>query len=188
MSDSGVGPDLVRVFDRAQRLGLIGASTSPRLELAHSEGLARQLGLLEKISCLDLGSGAGLPGLVLAKLWPNTFWTLLDRRKKCGDFLLWAIEALKLSESVEVLQQNAREALRSRAGSIDLLVARAFGRPLATAELAVGFLRKGGRLIVTEPAIREPNRWPRPKVERTGLTLVARHEGPPAFVEFRKLS
>ncbi len=41
----------------------------------------------------------------------------------------------------------------------DLVTARSFAAPAVTAECAVGFLSPGGRLIVSEPPDREPDRW-----------------------------
>ena len=54
----------------------------------------------------------------------------------------------------------------------DLVVARAFGPPGPTAECAAGFLRKGGRLVVSEPPSGEPDRWPSADLSQLGLELV----------------
>ncbi len=178
---------LLEVFKRAQRLGLIGRSTAPAKEIEHAVRLAWQLGDAGNSSCLDLGTGAGLPGLVLASRWPNTSWTLLDRRSRCGHFLNWAVAVLKIEGRVQVLVQEAHLAVRSLLQGFDLLVARAFGSPLKTAETAVGFLKSDARLIITEPACYNPDRWSPDRLHALGLSLQAYHEGPPAFVELSRL-
>ena len=178
---------LCRVFERAQKLGLIGRSTTPEKEIEHADGLGRCLGDAGGSFCLDLGTGAGLPGLVLACRWLGTSWTLLDRRTRCGDFLDWATVVLGIEDRVEVLVQEARLAVRSLSQSFDLLVARAFGPPMKTAEAAVGFMNSNARLIITEPERPDFNRWPLERLRTIGLSLRTRHEGPPAFVELRRL-
>ena len=178
---------LLEVFERAQRLGLISRSTAPAKEIEHAVGLARQLGDAGNSSCLDLGTGAGLPGLILASRWPDTSWTLLDRRSRCGYFLNWAVAALRIEDRVQVLVQEAHLAVRSFLQGFDLLVARAFGSPMKTAETAVGFLKSDARLIITEPASYNPGRWPPDRLHALGLSLRAYYEGPPAFVELSRL-
>ena len=178
---------LLEVFERAQRLGLISRSTAPAKEIEHADGLARQLGDAGDCLCLDLGTGAGLPGLVLASRWPGTSWTLLDRRSRCGYFLNWAVAVLGVEDRVRVLVQEAHLAVRFLFQGFDLLVARAFGSPLKTAETAVDFLKSDARLIITEPACHDPGRWPRNRLRALGLSLQAYYEGPPAFVELSRL-
>jgi 16S rRNA (guanine527-N7)-methyltransferase len=116
---------------------------------------------------LDLGSGAGVPGLVLARCWGTADATLVDSsRRKCA-FLERAVVELSLDDRVRVRRGRAETLARATdlRGCVDLVVARGFGRPAVTAECAVGFLRSGGRLAVTEPppgssGSRAENRWP----------------------------
>jgi 16S rRNA (guanine527-N7)-methyltransferase len=123
---------------------------------------------------LDLGSGAGVPGLVLAHDWPRAHGVLVDaQQRRCG-FLTDAVERLDLRSRVSVRCGRAEILAREPdlRGSVDVVVARAFGRPAVTAECAVGFLRPGGRLVVSEPppeiATLE-ERWPRAEVARLGF-------------------
>ncbi|NOR40556.1 MAG: 16S rRNA (guanine(527)-N(7))-methyltransferase RsmG [Gammaproteobacteria bacterium] len=55
--------------------------------------------------CLDVGSGAGLPGLVLAVTMPTTEWVLLDSNGKKTRFCEQAVHELGL-KNVEVVQQR----------------------------------------------------------------------------------
>lgn len=58
--------------------------------------------------CLDVGSGPGLPGLILAIALPHTHWVLLDSNGKKTRFLAQAVSELKLSQ-VEVLQSRVEQ-------------------------------------------------------------------------------
>ncbi|MGE0877410.1 MAG: RsmG family class I SAM-dependent methyltransferase [Acidimicrobiia bacterium] len=101
----------------------------------------------------DLGSGAGLPGLVLALARPMSTWRLIDNRAKRGDALNLATRELGLVDRVTVDRRDAQvvgqdEQIRS---SCDVVVARSFGKPAVVAECAAGLLKPGGHLIVSEP-------------------------------------
>lgn len=127
---------------------------------------------------LDLGSGAGLPGLLFSLMWRHSTVTLLEAKERRVCFLRSAVATLELAERVTVLAGRAEELGRQarwRAG-MDLVVARSFGPPALTAEYAAPFLKPGGALVVSEPpppAIPGPptcSRWPA-AVSRAGLQL-----------------
>jgi 16S rRNA (guanine527-N7)-methyltransferase len=158
---SGRDPEgLDAVLEEARDLGLLGPGPVAR-QLEHAADLARAIGQFGG-ELLDLGSGGGLPGLVLFDAWPDASGVLLDAQRRRCDFLTRSIATLDLGGRVtvecgraEVLAREAR--LRSR---FDLVVARSFGPPAVTAECAVGFLRRGGQLVVTEPPERDDEvRW-----------------------------
>lgn len=103
---------------------------------------------------LDLGSGAGLPGLVLALAWPCSRWYLLDCSQKKAAWLQEAVLALGLQQRCEVVQGRAEVMARSPLrGSCQLVTARGFGPAAATAECAAAFLTTGGALLVAEPPL-----------------------------------
>lgn len=116
-----------------------------------------------KGSALDLGSGGGLPGLVLARLRPELRWVLLDSQERRVDFLREAIELLGLSGRVTAWRARAEEAGRApeHRETYDLVTARSFGPPAVTAECGSAFVRVGGRLVVSEPPnSADTDRWP----------------------------
>jgi 16S rRNA (guanine527-N7)-methyltransferase len=135
---------------------------------------------------LDLGSGGGVPGLVLAEARPELSWVLLDAGRRRCRFLREAVAELGLTGQVEVVDDRAESAARrpELRDQMDVVVARSFGPPPVTAECAVGFLRLGGRLVVSEPpeagkpSGTSPNgdRWPEDGLETLGLTR-PRHGG-----------
>src|SRR5205085_1444019 len=108
---------------------------------------------LEGARVLDLGSGAGLPGLVLAMARPDLEVVLLDANLRRTSFVGEAVATLELTRRVTVVRARAETSGRDPAcrGSFDLVVARGFGRPAVTAECGAPFLRTGGLLVVSEP-------------------------------------
>jgi 16S rRNA (guanine527-N7)-methyltransferase len=142
---------LLELLEEARDLGLLGPGPVSR-QIEHARDLARSIGTFGG-RMLDLGSGGGLPGLVLFSAWPEARGVLLDAQRRRCDFLERAIATLDLRDRVEVRCGRA-ELLARRVelrGGFDLVVARSFGPPATAAECAVGFLREGGALVVTEP-------------------------------------
>ncbi len=128
---------------------------------------------------LDLGSGGGLPGLVLALRRPDLEIVLLDATAARVELLRASIGELGVDGRVEVAHGRAevlgRTPLR---GTFDVVTARSFGPPAATAECAAPFLRVGGVLVVSEPP-EGVDRWPVEGVARVGMTPTHRVDGPP---------
>jgi 16S rRNA (guanine527-N7)-methyltransferase len=126
---------------------------------------------------LDLGSGGGLPGLVVATSRPELDLTLLEARRRACRFLREAVAILDLAR-VTVVEARAEDAARrpDLRETFDAVVARSFGPPAVTAECAVGFLRTDGRLVVSEPPgdeapERAAARWPVAGLEELGFAL-----------------
>jgi 16S rRNA (guanine527-N7)-methyltransferase len=149
-------------------------------------------GLPERGRVLDLGSGGGLPGLVLATYRPELQLTLLEARRRACRFLREAVTSLDLAQ-VTVVEARAEDAARQSdlRDSFDVVVARSFGPPAVTGECAIGFLRPGGRLVVSEPPGDEEravaDRWPQSGLEELGLSPPVAGGGPGAsFVVMEK--
>ena len=126
---------------------------------------------------LDLGSGGGIPGLVIALARPDLRITLLDSQARRVAFLDEAIDSLGLSH---VTAHHGRAEVLARdpdhRASYAAVTARSFGPPAVTAECAAGFLEVGGHLLVSEPP-GHPNRWPSEQVGELGLEVGPRHDG-----------
>jgi 16S rRNA (guanine527-N7)-methyltransferase len=167
-----VSPDsLSAVLTDAQRVGLLGpAAVEDHIEHARSWSRA-----LAPDDFIDLGSGAGVPGLVLATLWPHVRGCLLDGQRRRADWLRAAIARLDLVARVEVIEGRAEEVGHDpdRRESMPLVVARGFGPPSATAECGSSFVRPGGVLSVSEPPGPEI-RWPQTGLEQIGLGIPRR--------------
>jgi 16S rRNA (guanine527-N7)-methyltransferase len=160
------------VLDDARQRGFLGPGDVQQ-HVRHSQALAGLLGDAPE-RFLDLGSGAGIPGLVLAGTWTATRAVLLDAAERRCRFLNIAIDRLGLSDRVEVRCGRAEDLARDPMlrGAFPLVVARGFAAPPIVAECGVGFLCPGGRLVVTEPPADAGStdlRWPPTGTRRLGL-------------------
>ena len=93
---------------------------------------------------VDIGSGAGFPGLPLAVAQPLQV-TLADSVGKKAAFLRTAVAAMDLEDRVAV--RNARAEMLER-GTWDIVTARAVGSVADLVEIGLPLLRPGGRLVV----------------------------------------
>lgn len=95
---------------------------------------------------IDVGTGAGFPGLPLAILRPGASFTLLDSQQKRMDFLADTAGRLGL-RNVEVVCMRAEEAPKGRRGAYDIAVSRAVARLNVLCELCLPFVKTGGLFI-----------------------------------------
>jgi len=142
--------------------------TAPEAAIAHSQHFIALLGSAERV--LDLGSGGGVPGLVIAYRCPQVSVVLLDNRRQRTDLLERLVRRLQLSDRVVVCSGEAGLAGRAPAlrGQFDVVTARSFGPPWSVAECAAPFLAVGGRVLVSEPPDRA-ERWPTDGLALVGL-------------------
>jgi 16S rRNA (guanine527-N7)-methyltransferase len=176
-------PELESVLATSRELGFLGPG-DPWSHVEHARAFAAAAAG-EPRAALDLGSGGGVPGLVLARLvWPATEWCLLDGSTKRVAFLESAIETLGLEGRVRAVAGRAEEVGRgAERGAFDLVVARSFGPPAVVAECAAPFLAVGGQLVVSEPPDVDPAmRWDAGGLAAFGLERVDHQVGPPALV------
>ncbi|HET8593515.1 MAG TPA: 16S rRNA (guanine(527)-N(7))-methyltransferase RsmG [Solirubrobacterales bacterium] len=100
----------------------------------------------------DLGSGAGLPGLVLAARLPAARVDLIESvRRKC-DFLRTAIERMGLRNADVVCERSETWAGGEGREAYDAVTVRAVGSLATLAELASPLLRDGGVLVAWKGA------------------------------------
>jgi 16S rRNA (guanine527-N7)-methyltransferase len=160
---------LERVLAAAQRRGFLGPGPL-RDHLEHSLAFVALAPEPPRIA-VDLGSGGGIPGLVLAGCWPDSAWVLLEAGARRAAFLQRAVDELGLAGRVQVCHERAEAAGRDpeRRGRADLVVARSFGPPAVVAECGAPLLRVGGALLVAEPPGGAPERWPADRLRRLGL-------------------
>lgn len=140
--------------------GLIGPRETPRLWERHLLNSAGPAELLDPgTTVVDLGSGAGLPGLVLAAVRPDTTFVLVEPLQRRAVFLTEAVQALRL-DNVRVHRARAEElagpgltaAGVPGAGLVDAVVARAVAPLDRLAGWALPLLRPGGRLLALKGA------------------------------------
>ena len=98
---------------------------------------------------LDLGTGGGLPGIVLAVVGPGLEVTLLDAREKKARAVTGFADALGLRGVRAIAARAERLAWdASHRGRYDGVTCRAVGKLVPSAELARGFVRPGGTIAV----------------------------------------
>lgn len=132
--------------------GLIGPREAPRIWDRH---LLNCAAVVERIpsgaSVLDVGSGAGLPGLVLAIARPDLTVTLIEPLARRTSFLVEVVERLGLTRSVRVFRGRADEAASGSSGwepiSGDVVTARAVAPLDRLATWCLPLAVRGGRLL-----------------------------------------
>jgi 16S rRNA (guanine527-N7)-methyltransferase len=149
------GGALPRVTAYAQMLatdgvvrGLIGPREVPRLwerHLLNCGVIAELIG--PGLAVVDVGSGAGLPGIVLAMVRPDLRITLVEPLARRIAFLEECRDALKLT-TVTVLRGRAEEpATVSGAGGADVVTARAVAPLERLTRWCLPLVRDGGRVL-----------------------------------------
>lgn len=167
---------VTEVLTEAQRRGALGRGAVGE-HVRHAEAMARAIDDAPG-SCCDLGSGAGVPALVFALLWPATAWTLVDAQAKRARWLEAAVLELDLADRCRVVPERAEALGRDPAyrDQFGVVTARAFGAPAVTAECGAPLLEVGGRLVVSEPPEPDPSRWPEEALRGLGLGPARRVE------------
>jgi len=129
---------------RGVEQGLIGPREVPRLWDRHLLNCAVVAELIDGRcgTLVDIGSGAGLPGLALAMVLPDAAVTLLEPMERRCRFLEECVTDLGLANAT-VLRARAEDA----AVKADVATARAVAPLPRLAELAVGVVRPGGMVL-----------------------------------------
>ena len=103
--------------------------------------------------CLDVGTGPGLPGLILAIAQPDKHWTLLDSNQKKIRFLRHAKLKLKL-ENVEIIQSRAE--MHQDNSGFSCITCRAFSSLRDFHNASQHLLCEEGVLLAMKAHISEP--------------------------------
>jgi 16S rRNA (guanine527-N7)-methyltransferase len=146
--------ELARMFTNdlaawGEQLGLIGPLELPRLWSRHVLNCALLAPLLNPGRVGDIGSGAGLPGLVLAIARPDVQFILIEPMERRVDWLRRESAALGL-DNVEVLRARAEEA--KVFPRLDQATARAVSALTRLIPLTVPLVRSGGELLFLKGA------------------------------------
>ncbi len=100
---------------------------------------------------VDVGTGAGVPGLLLARQLPHAQVTLVDASERRLDHVRRARRALGVEDRTQVVHGRAEELghdPRFRA-HFDVAVARLLGEPAETLELLLPLIHDGGVIVVS---------------------------------------
>lgn len=163
-------PRLLETLRQAQRFGFFGDRPIDEA-VEHSSAYVTAIGPVDDgLRVVDLGSGGGLPGLVIADALPGASVALVDRRQKRTDFLELAVQRLGW-QHVEVVPADVqlviRDVERGTRLPFDVVTARGFGPPEVTLRAAVALVRRGGRILISEPPAGD--RWPAELLDEVGV-------------------
>src|SRR6478609_7890315 len=141
--------DVARSFTSAlaregEERGLIGPLELPRLWTRHILNSAIAAPLFHG-RVADIGSGAGLPGLVLAIARPDVHWTLIEPMERRVTWLTEQVDELGL-ENVEILRARAEDV--GRPGAFDVVTARAVSALRTLLPLTAPLVRDGGEVTL----------------------------------------
>lgn len=137
------------------KINLISERDRRMIAIKHvlpSLSMAGLLAAVPNAKVLDLGSGAGLPGIPLKVVFPESYFYLVESRRKRANFLRGAIRNLGLRE-IEVCNERIEALHASMEQGVDVVVSR------ATRELA-GLLD-----------------WVRPVLKPHGLLIASLDQG-----------
>jgi 16S rRNA (guanine527-N7)-methyltransferase len=147
--------------------GLIGPHEVPRLWDRHLLNCAVVAELIDSrpATLVDIGSGAGLPGIVLAMLRPKLNVILLEPMERRCRFLTDCVAELGLTNA-SVLRARAQDAVLRA----DVAAARAVAPLDRLAELAVGLVRPGGMVLAIKgQTAADELKKARPVLKRLGV-------------------
>ena len=180
-----VGPDDRRRFQRYLDIFLRWNRTYRMTALDSAGAIVRDLfidSLLflpllphRPITLVDIGAGAGIPGLPLRLADPAIAVTLVEARRKRVSFLLAVRRQLDLDDVA--VREGRAEALVEQepdlAGGFDVVIARSVGPATALLPLARKYLKPGGLFVASGP----PNPLPQEpfEVARIGVPGTRKH-------------
>ncbi len=175
---SRVDHRIAPLLQRSADLGFLGSMPVPD-QIDHSLGFVSGVELAlghRPDSVVDLGTGGGVPGLVLHSCWHGIRVVLLDGNQRRTEFLSAEVKGWG-STSPEVVRGRAEELGREDhyREQFEVVTARSFGPPGVTAECGAPLLAVGGILVVSEPPEEnEADRWPEGRLAELGLVPEAR--------------
>ena len=101
---------------------------------------------------LDIGCGAGFPGIVIKILYPNINLTLLDSNNKKTKFCEYIIKELSLKDVV-IINKRAEDYINNKREYFDLVTARAVKNLNILNELAIPYVKLNGYFIAMKSSI-----------------------------------
>ena len=125
------------------------------------------------LKIIDVGTGAGLPGIPISVFLENSEIFLLDSKKKITDFLAGTAGKLQLLNTrvlpgrAEVLAQN-----KEYLNAFDIVTARAVAKVSLLAEITIPFCRVGGRAVLYKSRkLHEELNEAKPKIKAMGAKV-----------------
>jgi len=116
---------------------------------------------------LDVGTGAGVPGMVIKICFPDIEVTLIEANNKKCEFLKIAVEKLKLKK-INIIQERAEDYVKENREIFDVVTARAVANMSVLSELCLPFVKIGGNFIAMKSHIDEELEGAKEAIELLG--------------------
>jgi 16S rRNA G527 N7-methylase RsmG len=139
---------LITALETIQQRGAIG-ERSLAAAVEHADRFVR-LVPDDSQRLIDLGSGGGLPALVIAWRRRDLAVTMVERRAARSDLLRRAVSVLQLRAQVTVLTCDVNEVCTALPRHFDVVTARSFADPATVVSAADRLLSTDGTLLVSE--------------------------------------
>ena len=153
--------------EEGERRGLIGPKEVDRIWSRHIVNCAALLSFLPKRGAvMDVGSGAGLPGIVLAIARPDLEFRLVEIMERRCEWLVEVMERLGL-DNVEVIRERSENL--KRADRVEVVTARAVAPLDKLLRITSKLIAPGGQLLALK------GRRAYDEVEKAETELLKRH-------------
>ena len=141
---------MVEMRNWNRRINLTAITNPREIAVKHFLDSIVPSGLVpEKARIVDIGSGAGFPGLPLKVLRPLSHVTLIDSARKRINFLRHVLRQIDLDqvEAIQVRIEELAQNDKARSG-FDVIVSRAFTNAAALTRTVMPWLKNGGTLLL----------------------------------------
>lgn len=145
------------LFEYNEHTNITAIKTIKGVYLNHfydSLTIVKNVDLTKNLSLLDIGSGAGFPGMVLKIFFPNIKLTLLDSNNKKTRFLELLCKNLGFND-VEIINDRSENFIKNKRESYDIVTGRAVAHLRILLELSLPFVKKDGEFVAMKGNIKE---------------------------------
>jgi 16S rRNA (guanine527-N7)-methyltransferase len=157
-----------------QKINLTAIRSERGIILKHFlDSLSLHPYLAKHTSLLDIGSGAGFPGIPLKIVQPSLEVTLIDSVRKKVDFQRHTIRTLGL-KGIEAIHGRVQDKgiMLSMEGRFDVVISRAFSDLRTLLNLSSPFLKKGGMVLAMKSGMSSEQMPLLSKIEETRYRLL----------------
>ena len=161
IKDENKPNDLIKIFikeilkfNKAHNIvGRFSEEEIVSLDILDCEPILEHINPSQKV--LDIGSGAGLPGLIIAINQPKTQITMSEKNKKKAYFIRKMIRALQLTNATIIDKATTPNLITQN--KFDVITARALATAPSIINLAEHLLNKGGKFVLMKGALEKIN-------------------------------
>ena len=161
IKDENKPNDLIKIFikeilkfNKAHNIvGRFSEEEIVSLDILDCETILEHINPSQKV--LDIGSGAGLPGLIIAINQPKTQITMSEKNKKKAYFIRKMIRTLQLTNATILDKATTPNLITDN--KFDVITARALGTAPTIIKMSHHLLNKGGKFVLMKGALEKIN-------------------------------